>query len=592
MKFTEEDGKLVSLTLNGNTTNFVEGTNHAWGECVYPQGFSQRTERHFENEVLSERYIFTNTTDSAITLERGTLGVWATFNDNYEGAEICKKSKCHAHIWLGGRSSYVNALAMSGQPMHLGLMLTEGSLCTYSVEREENSNDRGDILLLATPTTVGAGESYVIAWDLFAHSGYDFTDKLKKYPNYLNIEADHFTFFENESPSISVNGSKLKLNTESGYYTVTENGSFFRYQIKPELYELAKRRCRFIMENQQENEDETLLGAYLIYDNETHSRYFEEMPNPNHNAGRERIGMGALMAKYLQSHYDASLHESLKKYTNFVLKNYYDEENGVVYNCIGHQQTPRRRIYNNAWYASFFLELYLLEKDTRWLKCMYGAFCDLYNNGGIKFYPLGIEMTASIRALEEAGMLDEKAVLMSYFTQNAGFILETDTNYPNFEVNFEDNIVVPAGSVLLQMYELTGEIRYLTAAERHINMHGIFVGYQPDARMHGASVHHWDDFWFGKRRLFGDTYPHYWSSTGAMLYARYGKTANKAEYVQKARACLRTCLSCIFDDGSATCAIFTPFASNGIQGEFIDPWANDQDWAMYNALIFDSEFNL
>lgn len=591
MEICENNGYLQSLYIKNSNVNWVEGSKHFWGECVHPKNFILTTNRKIIDNVLKEEYIFTNITDEIITFEVGELGIWATFNDSYEGSLICKDQKCHAHIWLGGTSSWINAMAMKSEPPHLGLMLTKGSLITYSVERENSSNDRGDILLLSDKQTVKPGESYTVSWDIFVHNNTDFFDILKKYQNFLDVESDYFTFFESENPKVLINGKEILLDNKLGYRTYNVGDAFFRYQVKPDIDSLSQKRCRFIYEKQQETEKGDLEGAYLIYDNEEKCRYFEEWPNPNHNAGRERIAMGLLIARYLQRNYDPELHDSLRKYTRFVIKQYFDEEKGIVYNSLPRDNT-RRRIYNNAWYASFFRELYRLEKNKRWLNCMFKAFTDLFENGGITFYPLAMELTDSIKVLEEAGMDKEKDVLLNYFTKNAEYIMSKGTNYPNIEVNFEDNIVIPAGVVLLQMYELTGDKKYLDSGKEHLRMHDMFVGFQPDARMHGASIHHWDDFWFGKRKLFGDTYPHYWSTAGAMLYAFMGRITKDESFIKKARACLRTCLSNFFDDGSATCAIFTPFKSNGKKGDFIDPWANDQDWALYFALVFDDEFTI
>ena len=55
---------------------------------------------------------------------------------------------------------------------------------------------------------------------------------------------------------------------------------------------------------------------------------------------------------------------------------------------------------------------------------------------------------------------------------------------------------------------------------------------------------------------------------------------------------MRACLCSFFPDGRATCAIVTPRTVNGRPGGFIDPWANDQDWALYHAMQFDAQFRL
>lgn len=81
--------------------------------------------------------------------------------------------------------------------------------------------------------------------------------------------------------------------------------------VLPCLDELAKNRCHFIAENQQYNNPKSKLdGAYLIYDNEEKHIYYNR--EYDFNGGRERVGMGVLIAKYLQNHDDEVLLNSLK----------------------------------------------------------------------------------------------------------------------------------------------------------------------------------------------------------------------------------------------------------------------------------------
>ena len=579
IEYSEDKNVLTALTLAPQGRNWVEGSFHFWGEAEAPEGVSVSVSREKTAEGrLRETYIFKNETDAPLLLTGA--GVWTTFNENYDAAEKCRREKCHAHLWCGGTSSWVCATAMDARPPHLGLILTKGSLETYKVERENNSNDRGDLCLLLSPASLAAGEEYVLSWELFEHRGDDFFDLLKEYPSYLDVSADTFTFFPGEAPRVFIKGTETLLPEEPGYHTVQKDGAFFRYQVLPPPRALALARCRFLAEYQQETEGE-LAGAYLSYDNETNTRVYEE--NPNHNAGRERVGMGVLMARTLQASPDPVLHESLSRYADFVLREHFDEATGEVFNEL-HRDNHRRRIYNNAWYASFFRELYRLEKDKRWLFCMVGALKDLYAHGGKTFYPLALEATDAILCLREAGMTGEEETLLRLFAENAAHILEKGTDYPSIEVRYEDNIVIPAGMLLCQMAELTGERKYRDGALLHLEAHRAFTHFQPDARMHGCSIHHWDDFWFGKRGLYGDTFPHYWSSAGSVFCARMGRLLSDDRLLCEARAGLRSTLSGFFPDGRATCAIVTPASVNGVPGDFIDPWANDQDWALYFAL--------
>ena len=52
----------------------------------------------------------------------------------------------------------------------------------------------------------------------------------------------------------------------------------------------------------------------------------------------------------------------------------------------------------------------------------------------------------------------------------------------------------------------------------------------------------------------------------------------------KAKASLRGCLNLFFIDGMASCAMVYPDTVNGKKAHYYDPWANDQDWALYYAV--------
>ena len=47
---------------------------------------------------------------------------------------------------------------------------------------------------------------------------------------------------------------------------------------------------------------------------------------------------------------------------------------------------------------------------------------------------------------------------------------------------------------------------------------------------------------------------------------------------------LRGCMNLFFADGMASCAMVYPDTVNGKKTHYYDPWANDQDWALYYAV--------
>ena len=128
--------------------NWIEG-NTEWGTVKCHKGISVNKTSSQSGDIITERYTFTNTTDKDIFTSLKDISIYTPFNDDYTcGAKACMTTKCHTHIWCGENISYVMCLRMGGEAPHLGLVLTDGSLSGYSVERdfEKTSNDRGDFI--------------------------------------------------------------------------------------------------------------------------------------------------------------------------------------------------------------------------------------------------------------------------------------------------------------------------------------------------------------------------------------------------------------------------------------------------------------
>lgn len=61
-----------------------------------------------------------------------------------------------------------------------------------------------------------------------------------------------------------------------------------------------------------------------------------------------------------------------------------------------------------------------------------------------------------------------------------------------------------------------------------------FNGNQPHYRLNDIAIRHRDGYWFGKRRLYGDVFPHYWSAITAAAFHYYAKATGKNEYQSRA----------------------------------------------------------
>jgi len=598
--------------------NWIEGAAE-WGTVKAPEGLDVKVTSEREGDLIKERYTFTNCSGKDLFTSRRDIGIYTPFNDDYTTAEECVTNRCHTHIWCGGEVSYVMALRMGGEAPHLGLVLTEGSLCGYSVERDLSrmSNDRGDFLLHPSPVRLVPGESFTVAWILFWHDGKrDFYEKLPQYcPRYMAVSAEHYVVFGGERIRITVqpafafakqdvnircggkpcgftiSGGKIlvdELPDDPGEYrydiAVKGVHTFCRVLAQPELETLAARRCEFMVRNQQyHNPHSGLDGAYLIYDHEEGHIWYNRQYD--RNGGRERIGMGLLLAKYLQRHVDDNLDQSLKAYIAYVERELLNAETGEVFNDYG-RDNSYKRLYNDPWMSRFYLELYALYHEKKYVITAYRILKHFYDQGGARFYAIEIPLVQILAALRENGMTAEREELLRDFRAHCAFIMERGIRYPAHEVNFEQSISAPAAYLLLELYEATREERYLTAAKTQLDALELFNGLQPDYHLYETAIRHWDGYWFGKRRLYGDTFPHYWSALTANVYRAYADAAGDESYRVRAEAAYRSVLSLIHPDGSASCAYVYPVSVNGEPAEFYDPYANDQDWGLYFMLRY------
>ena len=210
-----KDGELVSCETDGKRLVAQYKTKH----------LTVNVTREFSDGVYRERYVFRNEGIFDVFFNRGAVGIYATFNDSYEAASISMKMHCNAHIWCGGEVSWVNAVKMGPYDRGLMLVLTEGALDTYSVERDlaEWSNDRGDFILHPEPFRLAPREEYVIAWEMKFYRTGEFLTELKKYDipviegeNYTVYLGEKIRFTVDKSAEVSLNGEKIPVTVEGG----------------------------------------------------------------------------------------------------------------------------------------------------------------------------------------------------------------------------------------------------------------------------------------------------------------------------------------------------------------------------------------
>ncbi|MFT3888725.1 MAG: hypothetical protein QM713_11265 [Arachnia sp.] len=552
----------------------------------------------------------------------GDIGITLPLEDRYDLTDDQQALRCHAHVFCGGTSSYVFARRMGGAAPYLGLVLTEGSLDSYSIERDLSlsSNDRGCFLLHPSVFVLAPGEATTIAWTIFPCAGpEDFLVQAEAHARFVSAAWDRHVLFAGEAAALvvrpsfaahAVTADRTPLQRQPdgsfryelpapalGAHTVTvtadEQTVRTRILVKAPLEELLLNRVLFIARRQQYTGPlPTLDGAYLIYDNETERVYYNHLGD--YNAGRERIGMGVLLAGYLAAvqagtvaspgdDVVAELTTSLNRFARFVRRELVDTTTGEVFDDAGRDGSVRR-LYNSPWAATFFLALHRLTGAEEDLDAALRVILRFYDDGGARFYPIELPVLDLCAALSRAGRAADRDEAATLFLDHARRIAATGSAYPPHEVRYEQSIVAPAVDVLLQAHLLSGDPDLLTAARAQLPALEQFQGMQPDYRLHEVAIRHWDGFWFGKRRLYGDTFPHYWSGLSGNAFALFAAATGDETYAARAEASLRAVLSLIHDDGRATCAHVFPRTVNGEPAASDDPFANDQDWALVFAL--------
>lgn len=608
-KMTVENVKEIVFSEDPKQMNWLR-EDFPYAEVKCPPEFSAEVENEKDGDVLTTRVKVSYNGAHPYFTNAGSIAISFPLQDRYTDSVTCRDYRCHAHIFCGEHTSYIMALRMGGAAPHLGMVLTKGSLSAYSVERDLKlqSNDRGCFWLHPSAQEFAPGETMMLEWKVFPHQGReDFREKLKAFSQVILVDAEQYVIYPGETSKVTiepafaaekvtVNGVSLE-KTENGVYEyLFESEKTGEYllsicadevittcrllvQERPEV--LAVKRCEFIIDHQQYHGSiKELKGAYLSYDNE--EKILVCTPENDFNAGRERTGMGILSARALQQNLlkdREKAEQSLRGYHAFYLRELVDAATGLVCNCSG-KDNSYFRLYNYPWAATFFTECWKLWGEKEDLETAVHIVEKFYEQDGFRFYPIEMPVVMLCRELEKAGEQENLKTVKDLFHRHADQLIEIGTAYPGSEVNYEQSIVQPAAEVILQVYEVTGEEKYLRGAEQQIAVLELFDGQQPDYHLHETAVRHWDGYWFGKRRVFGDTFPHYWSAENGRTFKRYARLTGNKEYDIRGEHSLRGVLSMFFEDGTATCAYLYPYSVNGQKTDFADPYANDQDWGL------------
>ena len=581
-----------------------------YAEVKCPPEFSVEVQNEKDGDVLTTKVVISYNGAHPYFTNAGSIAISFPLQDRYADSVTCRDYRCHAHIFCGENTSYIMALRMGGAAPHLGMVLTKGSLSAYSMERDLKlqSNDRGCFWLHPSSQEFAPGDTMTLEWKVFPHQGREeFREKLKAVSQVILVDAEQYVIYPGETSKVTIEpafeAEKVTVNgmllekTENGVYEYLfeseKTGEYMlsisadtvkttcRLLVQERPEELAAKRCAFIVGHQQyHGKIKELQGAYLPYDNE--EKILVCTPENDFNAGRERTGMGVLIARALQQNLlkdREKAEQSLREYRAFYLRELVNAATGLVCNCSG-KDNSYFRLYNYPWAVTFFLECWKLWGEKEDLKTAVRITEKFYEQDGFRFYPIEMPIVMLCQELKKAGEQEDLKTVKDLFRCHADQLIEIGTAYPASEVNYEQSIVQPAAEVILQVYEVTGEEKSLRGAEQQIAVLELFDGQQPDYHLHETAIRHWDGYWFGKRRVFGDTFPHYWSAENGRTFKRYARLTEDKEYNIRGEHSLRGVLSMFFEDGTATCAYLYPYSVNGQKTDFADPYANDQDWGL------------
>ena len=343
----------------------VDGTTFQWeydGEKYRAGGIEISVERHRDGADIVESYTFTNILRKKARLEN--IGIYTPFNDNYPDAATCMASRCHAHIWPGGKAAWVCAVPMSGKGPGLGLMVEKGGIEDYEIWERGNdrgwSNDRGVIALCPPDMTLRPGKSYTLRWRIFAHGVEDFEEELLSRGGTV-VSSGRYVYETGERCKV-VFREKGKIRTRSrklrrpGEYSISRRGAVAHILAVPPVRELIEARASFILEKQRMKDTlDPRYGAFMVYDNETRAIVTDDMGRSDLDEGRERVGMGIFLAAWYVNNPSEDLLPALKDYARF-LRTKLQKEDYATTSSVFHEVPDRG--YNYPWIADFYFRMY------------------------------------------------------------------------------------------------------------------------------------------------------------------------------------------------------------------------------------------
>jgi hypothetical protein len=610
-------GKGFVITDRGGARWDAAAATHALVE-----GLVLDVDRRF-GPTWVERYTLRCTCAEAVTVR--TLGVYTPWRDVYVSAADALARAVHAHVWTGGGHAFALAQPMDGGGPVLGLRVREGELWAYSIESREalvtGSNARGHVVLHVTdaaraPHAFGGqpeivlrpGEAYALEWELDWYASVAAFARRHPPPVELNalaaVVGDPIPFRRRDAgvrlratATLSVEESELRCGEEGEAHVEVEvDGRRSRVAVAwhASLEEVVRRRVAFVLAHQRAGHRAGVAaGAFLPFDTEQGLAVLAG-GWADFSDARERIGMGLLLQEALARGWvdDADeageAGEAAASYRRFVVERLVTDDGGL--RADSHHPDASKRLYDLPWAM-----LLLAAHDTDRALRLFRAY---YARGGADFLAIGIGVAARALAgeLRAAGRDRDAAEVVRLIRAHAARCLESRTELPAHEVNYEQSMVAPLLEVFCVAAQLTGDPAEAAAFEdaivERLPWLLAFGGPQPHVRMRDIAIRHWDGYWFGREQLWGDVFPHHWSALTAnvllLLPPRAAAAVERDRGVPARQLAERIYAANLINfrpDGTATAGFVMPSCVSGRPAHRADPVANDQDWALFWPLL-------
>ncbi|MFI6609946.1 hypothetical protein [Streptomyces sp. NPDC050507] len=557
---------------------------------------------------IVERYVVRNAGRESVTITG--LGIQTPFADLYEGAERALARAVHAHVFTGGSWAWVLAQPMSGTGRSLGLIVREGALHAYAVEsrnKDSLSNVRGHLVLLATDHTrnpeafggqpkleLAPGQETAVVWEL---GWYETADAFLAHtcpPATLSAYAAHV------DGDLVIDGARDVACLDPRMTVVREGASRHRLSASAHdtyalhvdgsartevlfhlpLREMVQRRARIIMEKHRARERPGLRGhAFLPVDTRTGLTH-QEGGWADWSDGSERIAMPILLQLATIRGWlsEKRTEPLLDGWAQFAAAHLLDSTAAPRRGSDLHHLGPR--LYDAPWLAQFFHDRFNLTGDDGHL-CLAARILERnFELGGREHLSLTLSQTALAVASSLAAGGDHRRAdgLRGNILESARYFVKAGRQLPHHEVAYEQSMVAPLLDLLIDAHRLTQDTQFSRAIEERLPWLLAFSGPQPHVRLHGVAIRHWDGYWFGAQRLWGDVFPHHWSTLTACTLRRLPADLRTTTTDRLAEHILAANMANYREDGSATCAFVMPSAVDGRAAHMADPLANDQDW--------------